>query len=550
MAQAGFSFIAIILAAITGVIDNPPEDLLSLSDTKTVLTQLKVDQSEDNLISLLSSNTAPKADTSEFDKAVKQLREGNSKARRAAKAVLKAAGEEHKAYFQKLASDSDPEVSETAKNILKNFAAKKQAAKQMGMTDDVLKILAIRRLTELKSSKALEIVKALKASKNKDIVIEAERASALLQGNKAKRHSRNQATQKLLKMIPENIGFVAALDLTEPSKSPKLTDYLAPMKKVPGMDMAMITGMFHKSVPMLIQKVGNPQIDSIVFVSSEDLGIDSKSSWVGFIGMGKYNSQKMKDLLANEGMEAKKANGLDYWAERWGPSICPVNDEVIVLSFGDNNSNHMEKMLANIKGSKVPAAAKNSSTANSRLIASGKLSKKQKEMMKREIQNELNRLEGRNGRRGVQVEKALMELGLLCTSADSFVGKYADKVVIIKAEMDNEENAKKMVTAIDVADKEIRTALKEVPFPVFQAFNMEKRFSKAEANGKTVTLKVKGEMLEMMTMMPFMMFARMERQMNAIEAQEIDVVMEEIEEVEIEPPPAVEKVEDAPKEKK
>ncbi len=47
MAQAGFSFIAIILAAVTGIIDNPPEDLLSLSDTKTVLTQLKVDQSED-----------------------------------------------------------------------------------------------------------------------------------------------------------------------------------------------------------------------------------------------------------------------------------------------------------------------------------------------------------------------------------------------------------------------------------------------------------------------------------------------------------------------
>lgn len=532
MIQAGFSFIAIILAAVTGVIDNPPEDLLSLGDTKTVLTQLKVDQSEDNLISLISGNSAPKADTSEFDKAVKQLREGDSKERRAAKKVLKAAGEEHKAYFEKLAGDSDPEVSETAKNILNNFAAKKKAAKQMGMTGEVLQILAIRRLTELKSEKALEAVKALKNSKNKDIAMEAERASALLQGSKAKRNLRNQATQKLLKMIPENIGFVAALDLTEPTKEMKLTDYLAPMKKVPGMEMTMITGMFNQSLPMVLQKVGNPQIDSIVFVSSAELGIDDESSWVGFIGAGKYNSQKMKDLLANEGMEAKKANGFDYWAERWGPSICPLDDETIVLTFGDNDSNHMAKMLANIKGNKAPQAAANISTQNSRLVASGKLSKKQKEMMKKEIQNELARMEGRN-RQGAAAEKAMLNLGLLCASAESFTGKYEDKVVIVKAEMDTEENAKKMVAAIGVADTEIRTVLKEFPFPVFQALDMEKRFSKAEVNGKTVTLKVKGEMLEMMSMMPFMWFAQVER-MNAV--PEIDVQLEEIEDVEFAEP--------------
>ena len=535
MAQAGFSFIAILFAALTGVIDNPPEDLLSLSDTKTVLTQLKVDQSEENLISLIStSSAAPKADTSEFDKAVKQLREGNSKERRAAKKILKAAGEEHKAYFKKLASDSDPEVSETAKAILQKFAAKKQAAKQMGMTDDILKILAVRRLTELKSEKALDAIKALKNSENKDIAMEAERAAALLQGNKPKRNSRNQATQKALKMLPENIGFVAALDLTEPVKNPKLSDYLEPMKKVPGMEMGMITKMFHQSIPMVIQMVGNPQIDSIVFVSSQELGIDSESSWVGFIGIGRYNSKKMKALLGNNGFEAKKAHDQEFFAQRWGPSICPLNDETIILSIGDNNSNHMFKMLANAKANKVPAAAQQISTSKSRLVASGKLSKKQKAMLKEEVQRELNRLEGRN-RRGVEVEKAMLNLALLCASADSFVGKYEDKIVQIKAEMDNEANAKKMVKAIEVGDIEIRNALKEIPFPIFQAINMEKRFSKAEANGKTVTLKVKGEMLEMMTMMPFMFFAD-----ARMEVHDVEVQMEEVEAIEIEAPPAIE----------
>ena len=540
MEQAGFSFIAILFAALSGFIQNPPEDLLSLTETKTVLTQLNVDQSEDSLISLISGKTAPKADTSELDKAVKLLREGNFKERKSAKKVLNASGEENKAFFQKLSSDSDPEVSETAKAILQKFSSKKQAAKQMGMTEDILKLLAIRRLTEMKSSKALEVINALKSSKNKDIAMEAERASALLQGNKPKRLSRNEGTQKALKMLPRESGFIAALDLTEPSKVSKLSDYLAPMKKMPGMDMAKITGMFNQSLPMIIQKIGNPQIDSIVFVSSKELGVDNKTSWVGFIGIGRYNSSKVKGFLQEQNMKQGKANGVDYWSERWGPSICPLNDEVFILSFGDNNSNHMFKMLENIKSDTIPESAKSISTASNRLVASGKLSKNQKAMMKKEIQRELDRLEGRN-RNGVAAEKAMMNLALLCASSESFTGKYDNKVVSITAEMDNEENAKKMIGVIDIADREIRTALKEIPFPIFQAFDLKKKFTKAEVSGKSVTLKIKGEMLDMLTMMPMMMFSQV-RQMNHVgPAAEIEVIMEDVEEVEIEPPPPIEK---------
>lgn len=234
MEQVGFSFIALLFAALSGFIQNPPEDLLSLTETKTVLTQLNVDQSEDALIGLLSGNTAPKADSTVLDKAVKLLREGNFKERKNAKKTLNAAGEEHKAYFQKLATDSDPEVSETAKSILKKSSAKKQAAKKLGMTDDILQLLAIRRLAELKSSKALEAISALKGSQNKDIAMEAERAMAVLKGLKPKRHKRNQGTQKLLKMLPRESGFIAALDLTEPTKKSKLADYLGAMKKCLG----------------------------------------------------------------------------------------------------------------------------------------------------------------------------------------------------------------------------------------------------------------------------------------------------------------------------
>lgn len=532
MAQAGFSFFAIILAALTGFIQNPPEDLLSLAETKTVLAELKIEQSEESLISLISGNSAPKSDTSGLDKAVKLLREGNFKERKSAKKVLNAAGEEYKAYFQKLAKDSDPEVSETAKAVLKNFSAKTAAAKKMGMTDDVLKILAIRRLTELKSTRALDAIQVLKSSENKDIAMEAERASAILQGKKPKRHSRNEGTQKLLKMLPRQTGFVAALDLTEPTKDSKLSDYLGAMKKIPGMELGMVTGMFNKSLPNILQKVGNPQIDAVVFVSSAELGVDNESSWVGFIGIGRYNSEKIKAFLKEENMKPAKAHGIEYWSDRWGPSICPLNDEIFFLSFGDNNSNHMSKLLANVKSETIPESAKNISTYKNRLVASGKLSKKQKEILKKEVKQELARMEGRN-RQGIEAEKAMMELALLCASSESFTGKYEDKVISIKAEMENEESAKKMVSSITSADTEIRATLKQIPFPIFQAFNMEKRFSKSEISGKTVTLKIKGEMLDMMSMMPMMMFSKMQAIDRPMHAPEIQVDFEEAEAIEI-----------------
>ncbi|MCM8528850.1 MAG: hypothetical protein NE327_20170 [Lentisphaeraceae bacterium] len=540
MAQSGFTFIALLFAAITGVIQNPPEDLLSLTDTGEVLTLLKVEQSEDSLISLISSTRTSKGATEDLDKAVKLLREGNFKARKKAKKILNEAGEEYREYFVKLAKDPDPEVSETAKAILEKYANKKKAAKQLGMTDDVLKVLAIRRLTEMKSTKALETLKILKKSTNKDISWEAERALAIIQGTKPKRASRVEATQKLLKMIPKEVGFIAALDITEPAKKTKLSDYLNEIQKAPGIDMAMITGMFHKAIPGVVQKVGNPQLDSVVFVTSRELGVDSKTSWIGFIGSGRYNSKKVKDFLTAEGMEQKNAKGFDYWAERWGPSICPVSDELLVISFGDRGSEHMSKMLSGLKEGEASAEAGNINTKENRLVAAGALSQKQKEIMKVEITRELERRAGRN-RHGAEAEKAMLELALLCTSSKHFKGKFEENVLIVKAEMDNEEKARKMSVAIENADHEIRMAFKEFPLPAFRAFNLEKRFTRSEVKGTTVTLKVKQEMIDLLTTLPFMMM--MGDQVREPVA-EIEVQLDEVEDVQIEevidePPPVI-----------
>ena len=524
--NAGFSFFFIILAGLIGFMENPPEDLLSLGEAKTALEHLKQDQSEEALIALLKGEKAAKTDTSKFDAAVKKLREGNSKERREARKVLSTATVEQKSYLEKLSKDSDPEVSETARDILKHLKANAQAQKQHGVTEEVIKLLALRRLTEMKSTKALEVIEPLCKSKNKDIAWEAQRASALIQGNKIERLKRGQGTAKLLKMIPE-YGFLAALDLTEPDKAMKLIDYMGPMKKVPGMDMGMITQSYYRELPAILKNVGNPQIDTIVFVSSPELGVERENSWVGFMGLGRYNSDKIKTLLNESGMEKKEAHGMPYWEQKWGPSVCPVNDELIVISMGERNSNHMHKMLSNIKGQKA-VVSKNVDTKLARLIAQGALSKEQRQMMKDELQRELDRMQGRN-RMGAGAERAMLQLGLLCADAEDFLGVYHEKTIKISANMVNEESAKKMAEAITEADKEIRATLKQIPFPAFQAFDLDKKFAKSELNGKKVTLLVKGEVLEMLSFMPLMMMGDRVRQAPP----EIEVQMEEIEEIEI-----------------
>lgn len=547
MAQAGFSFIAVILAALTGIINNPPEDLLSLAETKQVLTELKVDQSEDSLISIIQGESQVKSDTSDLEKAVKMLREGNAKERKEARKKLGSAGEEFKDFFEKLSGDSDPEVSETAKNILKKFAAKKSAAAQTGLTSDVLKMLAIRRLTELNSSRAIPSIEKLKNDKNKDIAHEAERAYAKLKGMSVKRLSRDEGTQKLLKMLPPDAGFIAALDLTEPQKAMQLKDYLADYKNIPGMDMGMVTGMFNKSLPMVLHKAGNPQIDSIVMYTHNKLGVSPNDSWVGFIGIGRYNSDKIKKLLKDQGMAEKVANGVTYYEERWGPSICPLNDEIIILSAGERDSGHMNKLLTHIKDAENKNAKMKVTTKESRLVAEGTLTKEQKELLRKEVNQELARMQNRNGM-GAEAEKAMVNLALMTTFVNYFKAEYKKEIITVACDMENEESVKKMVTAIDNADTQIRAMFKQFPFPAFKAIDLDKRFSKTEVNGKTVTLKIKGEFFNTMTMMPLMMFGM--RADAIAPAAEIEVQMEDIEAVEIEAPPAVEDVAPAVEEKK
>jgi hypothetical protein len=535
-------------SVITGVVDNPPEDLLSLGQTETILTTLKIDQSEDALIRLLGGQSKVKLDTTKLVAAVKMLREGKAKDRREAKKTLNAASADALPFFQKLLKDSDPEISETAKKIIMKSKQAEMRAKQSGMTDEVLKMLAIRRLTELKSEKAISAIEQLTNHKDKDLVREAKRAVSYLKGIKPQRLKRTIASKQALILIPADTGFAAVLDATEPGKAQTLKDYLETILKIniPGMNADMIVGQFHQFLPNVLTMVGNPQVDAVVLAVSSDIGVERNSGWAGFIFKGKYNLDKIKNTLQMS-FEKRELDGHVYYSDKWGPSFCPVNDSTLIMSFGPSENNHMAPFLKALKNKEVPEKFNFlKDTSTKRLVAMGDLSKKQREVLSNEIKRDLERVAGRNGPE-TEAQKAFLKVGALLAETSSFKASYENKIVTIKGVLPNEEKAKKIVMALKDADEKMRLMLKNAPIPfIAQIIDTEKALAKGSSDGKNVTLKIKGNLLNMPLIFMASMNGARARAMD-VEAQainaEIEVEMEEIEEVELEEPPAEEPLE-------
>ena len=533
-------------AVLTGAVENPPEDLLSLGSTEKILTTLNVNQDEASLINILGGVTSKKKfDSAKLESAVKMLREGNSKDRRKAKQILNDAGPEALQFIKKLAKDSDPEVSETAKNIIKkrNMAAK--AAQESGVTESTLKLLAIRRLTQLKSTKAVEAIKPLLSNKDKDIVREARRAIAILEGNKPSRAKRSEATSKVLELIPEKSGFAAVFDATEPNKSMTLGDYVKAMLKVdiPGMNADMITGQFDQFLPSLLTMVGNPQVDAVSMAVADDVGVERNSGWVGFIFSGSYDSAKMKKTLAME-FEPREVDGHKFFADKWGPSVYPVNDNLLIMSAGPNKVNHMAPFIKKLSNKGMPEKFNFlKETSKIRLKAMGDFSKEQREVMREELKKEMEWAGKRNGPDS-EAQMAMIELALGLSHATDLKAVYEKEVVTFTGEMANDEKTKKFLKTVEVADEKMRAMMANAPIPMIgQLFDNKKALSKGSADGKKFTVKVKADFMNMASIMPFMFMAQMRMDAAEVQFEAQEAVKEAellIEEVELEEPPEIE----------
>jgi hypothetical protein len=491
--ELNMSAMLMSLLILTGILNNPPEDLLSLGNTEKIMTTLKIDQSEIALINILGGiKSEKKMDTAKLEAAIKMLREGKTKERREAKKVLNDAGREALPFFEKYVNDSDPEVSQTAKNIIKESKVTTKQDASAGLTADVLKMLAIRRLTELKSKPALFAIKELVNSPDYGVAREAKRAEAILEGRKAERLKRAEASLKALQLIPQNAGSVAVLDTTEPPKSMSLTDYLKQAMKVPipGMNAEMISGQFNQFLPRLMTMIGNPQIDAIAMAMSDNIGVDENSAWGGFIFIGSYDLKKMKRTLGMQ-MEIREFGGKKYYALRRGPSICPVDENTLIISMGPGKAEHMAHFIKQLAIKKVPEKfADLKDTSGSRLMAMGELSKEQRKVMKAELQQELQSVQNRQGPE-TEVQVALINVAILFTDTSKLKAVYDKKVITITGMLPDENKATKMADAVKTADEKLRKLIETAGGGMMAQFiDTKKAFAGGRSEGKKIQLQI------------------------------------------------------------
>jgi hypothetical protein len=493
---------------VTGVIDNPPEDLLSLAETEQVLSRLGINQDEGTLIGLLGGDTRKILDLTNLEAAVKVLRNGRSKERREAKKILNSAGPVALDFFKKLQKDSDPEVSETAKSIVLKSQTVQKKAKQAGLTEDVLKLLAIRRLTELKSTRAVPAITIVAQGKGLGLVREAKRALGILSGNKLQRTKRQVAVEEALKSLPEGAGFAAVFDTAEPEKSLKLKSYLVKISKMnlPGMSIGNMIDPFHESLPKVLRAVGNPQVDAVVMAVSKELGVKRDSGWGGFIFKGQYNVEKIKKTLERD-FDQREFGGHTYYVEKWGPSFFPVNQTTFIMSFGSNEVQHMEPFIRSLNNKSVPEKFSYlNDTSTKRLLAMGDFSKEQSNVFLNEIKREMKRLEGREKRPDSEAQKVILEVGLLLGETKNYRAFYENNVLTFIGNLANEDKAAKLVATLNTADEKIRLMLKDIPIPLIaQTIDTTKPFTKSSSTGKAVTLRVKADLLNMLGFFPYMM---------------------------------------------
>lgn len=503
------SIVLAALLALTGILNNPPEDLLSLGNTELILKTLKIDQSEKALIDLIGGlQSQEKIDEAKLKAAVKLLREGDAKERRDAKKVLTEAGRDALPFFEKYVDDKDPEVSETAKNIIKNSDVAAKQSASSGLTPEVLKLLALRRLTELKSSKALPAVKLLIKDADSDISREAARAAAILEGKKPARAKRGEATAKALQLIPQNSGFAFALDMTEPEKIMTITDYLKEALKVklpvPGMNAEMITAEFNKTLPGILMMIGNPQIDAVSLALSDKLGVDNASSWGGLIIKGSYNLKKVKKSLSMQ-MEVREIDGQKYFAQKWGPSLLPLDSSTLIISFGDNSSNHMSHFIKQLAVKKIPEKfSKLKTLSKSRLTGLGDLTKEQRELMKAELTTELQRVQGRQGPES-EVQIAMINVGLLFTEMSDITVNLEKENLNLSASFSEEKKAKEMTEKMKEADTKLRSLIETAGGGMMAQFvDTKNPFTVCSSEEKVIKIQIKSSLISSLPLLMFM----------------------------------------------
>jgi hypothetical protein len=339
---------------ITGVLQEPPRDLASLIEPVPALEQMQQPTDEDALIALLDVEPQEGPDEKALRQAVEELAHREFAVREKAAEKLRRAGPAARPFLKEAARSDDPEVRLTAREILGELNKQQQAAQRVDM-GYTRKLLAVRALEQMKSTKALPALKKLAESDDITLSAAAADAVAVIGGGKPERPSGMEAMKAIAHRLPSDTALLAIGEFVTGARTITLTDLAEEIsKEADGSEafyQAMGTTAAHMKASLQSMKgvgathlvqvlgmAGNIRVDAAAMVFPDNWSDNPDHVWIAWVLHGLYDPERLGSALArdyggNNGF--RKIDGVPVYGKRWDPHIALVDRNTLAIVIGD-----------------------------------------------------------------------------------------------------------------------------------------------------------------------------------------------------------------------
>ncbi|MEN9360522.1 MAG: hypothetical protein RL095_2057 [Verrucomicrobiota bacterium] len=251
------------VAVMTGLMQSPPRDLMSICSAEQVLEVWGQDAAPDALTALLEGRQrAPEGLKFDVVDLEKRLREGSPKERRKARAELLGAGEAARPLLIRLAAEADPELAEPARQQLAQLQVL-EARKKAEKAPD-LRPWAARRLGELRFQAARPVLEKL--SRGEDSTLARESAAALRGMEGLPERQVRSDLPRLARALPPGICFGFAAELRRGASGKCMAERLSeiPEDKAPP-SISPISPKLARQISRAVDRIGNFELHAVAF---------------------------------------------------------------------------------------------------------------------------------------------------------------------------------------------------------------------------------------------------------------------------------------------
>ena len=513
------------LKLLTTSVETPPEDFISLFNIEKTLVKQGLKADKKQLIALLEKETSDVLVEPNFEQLIKALASNQFKVRRQAQKSLIAAGGVAAPYLQQATKSSDPEVSVSAREILKKISTNNKTVARKKQSNYLNTLLAVKFLEQRKCKAALAVLGKLQNSSFVTIRAAARQAVARIGGEGYNRPSGKKSLKKIASHLPEKIGFAVFLDFESGSKSQSIDTLLksidfSEITKYGGdkNPLKMIGPKLDQGMLFALLKVGNVRIDAAAMIISNNAGErkSRETQYMSWVIKGLYETVLWESLMQDTNMEKSQIGDHLVYGRRRAPNFCFYDKHTMVISLGPK-SGHIALTKKALDGrarelNKLfkPALAM-FDKQTTRFAGAGYFSEGQKVVINKEIDRERNRLLKRAQNPQNKVFGTWLDAAVELMKVESFSAVIDQRInAAIDAKLSVQEDRQRLEASLNNLEADFREMLNsfidKIPQAKVEEFGLKKfKGNQAEVSNVNGKVNVKATMKGVQKYIDFIM---------------------------------------------